>query len=117
MNERVRRVSIDNVDVRIAEIDENLVRLELTVLERSEQLAERKQLYEERHPGTGRGGDRRSSGHDDRLKPKTFIADASRRTGRAERSVRRGVRIGERIAPVGWRDSWTDTIRLFAEGW
>src|SRR5205807_649917 len=49
----VRR--LDEITAELAEIDENLVRLELTHLERGEQLARRKALYLTLHPETGQG--------------------------------------------------------------
>jgi ParB family transcriptional regulator, chromosome partitioning protein len=56
-------VPLSAIDAELAEIDENLCRTELTVLERAEHLARRKALYVARHPetrvgakGGGRGG-------------------------------------------------------------
>jgi ParB family transcriptional regulator, chromosome partitioning protein len=56
-------VPLSAIDAELAEIDENLCRTELTVLERGEHLARRKALYLARHPetkvgakGGGRGG-------------------------------------------------------------
>ena len=43
-------VEFDDLHAEIAEIDENLVRNELTALERSEQFRRRKDVYEAIHP-------------------------------------------------------------------
>jgi ParB family chromosome partitioning protein len=47
--------TFEGLDAELAEIDENLVRADLTVLERSELLARRHAIYEVRHPETKRG--------------------------------------------------------------
>ena len=92
-------LTVSDVDARIAEIDENLTRLELTVLERQEQLMERKQLYEEKHPKTKHGGDRRPSPQLEDLKPERFTKDVSKRIGRSEQAVQRDIQIAKGIVP------------------
>ncbi len=46
----VRVLDVDEIDRRLLEIDENLVRAELSALERAEHFEERKRLYEARSP-------------------------------------------------------------------
>ena len=50
------RDGLDAVEAELAEIDENLVRAELSPAERDLHLARRKELYEGKHPETKHGG-------------------------------------------------------------
>jgi ParB family chromosome partitioning protein len=50
-------VTLSDADRHIAEIDENLIRNDLSDLERAGHLAERKRLYLLKHPETRRGAD------------------------------------------------------------
>src|SRR5689334_959261 len=52
---------LDADQAKLAEIDENLVRADLSPAEQAAHTAERKRLYEQLHPETKHGGDRRSS--------------------------------------------------------
>ena len=49
-------LNLSDLETRLAEIDENLIRNDLSVLERGDQLLERKRIYEELYPETKRGG-------------------------------------------------------------
>ncbi len=98
-----RIVQADDMRAELAEIDENLVRNELTALERAEQLARRKDLYEALHPETKKGvaqaiGMHSSLGHNvtDKLSV-TFVEDTAKKTGVNERSIYRDVQIATRI--------------------
>ncbi|HTM72238.1 MAG TPA: MT-A70 family methyltransferase, partial [Pseudolabrys sp.] len=74
----------------LAEIDENLVRAELSPAERALHVARRKQLYEREHPETKHGGKRekasRQSGD-----LKRFTKDAAAKIGRSERTIQREI--------------------------
>lgn len=92
----------DELRRELAEIDENLMRADLTMLEQGLCLARRKDIYEGLHPETRQGGDRKSedyksSGQVGRLIPPTFASDASGKTGESERTIRRRTSLGERL--------------------
>jgi ParB family transcriptional regulator, chromosome partitioning protein len=83
---------------RMAEIDENLIRHELTALDRAIFLAERKRLWEEEHPETKHGGDRKSRGGDQVANMATrFSAEVADKLGLGERTVQRACRLAELI--------------------
>jgi|694.fasta_scaffold02092_12 ParB/RepB/Spo0J family partition protein len=94
-------VEAEDTEARLAEIDENLMRGELTPAERALHVAERKRLYEEMHPETKNGGDRKSS----KISSQTlrsdqidrFTADTARKTGTSERKVQLDAARGNKI--------------------
>lgn len=100
---RAETVDLGDLDRELAEIDENLIRNELTALERGEHLARRKAIYELLHPETKQGGDRKSE--DAKSKPQDavliepFTQDTAKKVGASRDTVERSVRIGEDITP------------------
>jgi ParB family transcriptional regulator, chromosome partitioning protein len=108
------------LEAELLEIEENLVRRELSPLDQATFLAKHKAIWETLHPHTKHGGDRRrkSSRQDGGLKPahalaQRFSAAAAKKLGLAERSVQRAVaryealspRIRERIASTWLADN------------
>ncbi len=88
---------IDDLHAELAEIDENLQRHSLTVLEESKALARRKAIYTTLHPHTVQhraGGHGKHGSASDKL---SFAADAATRTGKSRRTIEREVEIGEAI--------------------
>ena len=120
----------DTEDARLlelAEIDENLIREDLSVLERSDHLARRKEIYVELHPETKKGGDYGNQYQaKPRLKPDSglshpsFVDDTVQKTGRSRSTIKEEVRISKKIYPevkeairdTPVADSKTDLIRL-----
>lgn len=90
----------DDLRAELAEIDENLIRNELSPAERAAAVARRKTIYEALHPETAHGGDRRSSRQLGDLKtdePERFTKSTADATGASERTVQREAERGEKI--------------------
>ena len=92
-------VTLTDAQLRLREIDENLIRHELTALDRARFLLERKRLYELLHPETKHGGDRRSD-QVANMAVWSFSADIAEKTGMSDRTVRRAVALIENLSPV-----------------
>lgn len=87
---------LNALTAEIAEIDENLVRDELTELERGEQLGRRKELYEVRYPDTRKGvsGGKARQGS---ATAKSAVADIAVKTDAPERTIRQSIRRADKI--------------------
>ena len=88
----------------MAEIDENMIRRRLPVLERGRLFARRKELYEALHPEARqhvRGGHARAAGAaTERISPApAFAADAAAKLGTSERTVQEEIRIATALSP------------------
>jgi N6-adenosine-specific RNA methylase IME4 len=86
------RDGLDADAALLAEIDENLVRAELSPTERAMHVGKRKELFEKLHPETKRGGDRKSAKAKSTRQNgdlKRFTKDAAKKTGKGERTIQR----------------------------
>lgn len=90
-------VEADDAELRLREIDENLIRHELTALDRARFLLERKRIFEALHPHVRRGGDRRSD-QTANLSVWSFSADIADKVGLSERSVFRACALAEALS-------------------
>jgi ParB family transcriptional regulator, chromosome partitioning protein len=93
-------------EARIAEIDENLIRRELTVLDRAVALKERKDAYEAAHPEAAHGKAKKpKKGEEDKVAnlatfaAARFTKDAAAKTGISERTIRRAVQLLSDLDP------------------
>ena len=88
-------VSLDELDGELVQIDENLIRAELSVLERAEHLQRRREIYEVLHPEAARPKAGRPKANSEIISG--FPADASRKLGVTPRSVRHDLQIADGI--------------------
>lgn len=91
-------VEDDDLHAELAMIDENLCRAELSPSDRASQTARRKAIYEELHPETAHGGDRKSD-QVANLATRSFAEDQAAATGHSERTVQRDAERGEKVIP------------------
>ena len=94
---------LDADKAELAEIDENLIRAELSPAERALHVDRRKAIYEKLHPETKHGGDRKSAKTKKSSRQvgdlkKRFTKDTAGKTGQSERSVQRDASRGENVA-------------------
>ncbi len=90
----------DELDRQLCEIDENLIRADLTPSDRALFLARRKEIYLVKHPETAHGGERasRQIGDLNSGGSKRFTAATAEATGQRERTVQRDIERGEKIS-------------------
>lgn len=100
-------INESELDAELWEVDENLARSELSPADRAMFTFRRKELYLQKYPESGHGGDRKSSGQVghliDRAERKSFSAATAELTGKTERSIRRDAERGEKICEAALR--------------
>jgi len=96
------RKGLNAVDAELVEIDENLVRADLTPAEQAAHHARRKELHVRKHPETKHGGDRKSdkSSRQNGDLNDRYTKDTAEKTGASERTVQRHVERGTSIPNV-----------------
>lgn len=96
----------DVLKAELAEIDENLIRNPLSALEQADQMKRRKEIYEALHPESAPENVKKanlknvSSKRNDFASTETaksFTQDAAEKTGKSQRSIQQGVKIGRDI--------------------
>lgn len=100
-----KRIEVSMLDIgpllqELAEIDENLIRNNLSALQEGLQLARRKTIYEELHPETKAGvagGKARQGSAKDTV---SFAEDTAAKTGKDKRTVSRKVQVGNALADI-----------------
>jgi ParB family chromosome partitioning protein len=94
----VHAIVVENatdLELELIQIDENILRRPLTLVQEARALARRKQIYQDLNPATKRGGDRRANNQLGSLK--SFAKATAAATGRSVTAVNRSVARAEKI--------------------
>jgi ParB-like nuclease domain len=116
-------LSVSTEEAELREIDENLMRNDLTLLERADHLYRRKCLYEALHPETRRGGDhgnQHTGGKSCQKDKLSFCQTTATLTGTSGKTAQRLVRIAkglttatkERLRGTQWADNQQTLTKL-----
>lgn len=92
-------LNLSELEARLAEIDENLIRNEGSALERGEWLLERKSIYEELFPETVAGVAGGLARHGSASEIISFAEDTADKTGQSRRTIEQEIQIARDIAP------------------
>ena len=100
-------VDADSIKAELEEIEENVIRNELTELEKAEQLKRQKELYEllKQASGANDNVDEKSKKRNSCVSDKdstskgSITKEISEKTGKSVRSVQQGMQIAEKITP------------------
>lgn len=95
--------SLEGLKAELAEIDENVVRSDLSALDFGELLLRRKEIYEALHPNAKHGGDRKS----EEIKAKkirfdfvkSFVQDTAEKMGVTPRTVEKQIQTAKNLTP------------------
>jgi len=96
---------LDAVDAELVEIDENLIRADLTPAEQAAHHARRKELHEQKYPETKRTatlkrGQEKAPSRQNGETERRYTKDTAEKTGASERTVQRHVERGTNIPNV-----------------
>ena len=92
-------VELEDLKRDLAEIDENLVRLDIPVIDQADRMKLRQHIYEGLGLTSEHGGDRKSAEYNDenQTAPSAFWFDTAEKTGMSERSIQELTQISKNI--------------------
>ena len=104
-----------DIEIQLAEIDENLQRHELNPLDRAIFLGRRQELYEARYPEAKQGAQGGRGGHRNETNTMSFSKATGQAVGLAEKTIRRATRI-YKLLPADLRNRLQGTHLARSEG-
>jgi len=99
----VNVVSLSGLKQELAEIDENLIRHDLHVVDRGDHFKRRKEIYELLYPTTKAGSSEMMKeirrGADSAVREPSFVEDTSKKTGVSSRVIHEEIQISRNLSP------------------
>ncbi len=87
-------ISLEDLEYRLAEFDENLIRSDIPVIDQGARLDEHKQIYESLYPETSWGKSRKDNEENKTANSATFSDMAANKAGVAPRTIRALTQVG-----------------------
>lgn len=95
-------IDVSEIKAELMEIDENIIRKDLTALERAEQLKRRKELYEKLHPECAsdyvKAQNLPKRNNFASENQKSFTKDSAQKTGKSQRSIQQDIQIANNLS-------------------
>jgi ParB family chromosome partitioning protein len=92
-------LEVDNQQALLAQIDENIARHELNILDRAVALVERQAIYEALHPETRAGVAGAMAKHGSANEKISFAEDAAEKTGLSPRAIQMATKLVKGLRP------------------
>lgn len=91
-------IDANEIKAELMEIDENIIRRDLTALERAEQLKRRKEIYEKLYPHSNESRNQYTAKRNNFAEQKTFTEDTAQKTGKSQRAIQQDIQIANNIS-------------------
>ncbi len=91
-------IDVDEITAELAEIDENIIRKNLTAFERAEQLKRKKEIYERLYPHSNEARNQYTAKRNNFAEQKAFTYDTAEKTGMSQRSIQQDIQIANNLS-------------------
>ena len=95
-------ISLEDLEYRLVEFDENLIRSDIPIIDQGARLEEHKQIYESLYPETGWGKSLVNNTEPKDRKLRSFAVDAAAKIGLSKATIERLIKVGK--LPDGIKD-------------
>ena len=106
-------VELEDLQIDLAEIDENLIRSDISVVDQGDRFNDRQRIWEAIYPETGWGKARENNNNSKDGTMPSFADHAAEATGVASSTISRLAKVGRCLQPPAARMATPDAIQVF----